>query len=251
MMPDADPSDFTRIFYGCDADEIAETVILTPIDKMLDSLKSRADEVKDLGGFNKGFNANIGGTPVSVYNSRIGSPVASDCAYYLRFTPCKNIIYTGLIGALQHHIRIGDLILPTAALRGEGASKYFIEETYPAVADFRLLRAVSSTLEEVYADSDMDVHIGPIYTTDSFAAETKEFLELWRSRNLLGVEMETSAIFTVASIYGMKAAAIHVVSDNPVTKKSFFDPIPESDKKRRVECEDLLIESLIRLVSRI
>ncbi len=251
MMPNADPSEFTQVFFGCDADEIAEAVILTPLDKTLDSLKSRADEVRDLEGFNKGFNANIGGTPVSVYDSRIGSPVASDCVYYLRFTPCKKIIYTGMIGALQHQIRIGDLILPTAALRGEGASKYFIEETYPAVADFRLLRVVSSTLEDVYADSDIDIHIGPIYTTDSFAAETKEFLELWRSRNLLGVEMETSAIFTVASVYGMKAAAIHVVSDNPVAKKSFFDPLPESDKKRRVKCEDLLTESLIRLVSQI
>ena len=177
--------------------------------------------------------------------------MASDCTYYLRFTPCRNIVYTGLIGALQPDIRIGDLIVPTAALRGEGSTKYFIEESYPAVADFGLLRAISTTLDEVYVDCDIDIHYGPIYTTDSFAAETKEFLDLWQSRNLLGIEMETSAIYTIANLYGMKSASIHVVSDNPVVKKSFFDPIPDADRKRREESTNLLIESLVKLVSRI
>lgn len=251
MMPEGDPSAFTRLIYGCEADDVAEVVILSPIDVMLDAIKSRLGDLEGYGGFIEGYNGDLGGTHVSVFNSRVGSPAASDCAYYLRFTPCKNIIYTGLIGALQPHIRVGDLIVPTAALRGEGTSKYFIEESYPAVADFGLLRTMSLTLDEVYDDHDLDIHYGPIYTTDSFAAETQEFLELWRSRNLLGIEMETSAIYVIASLFGMKAAAVHVVSDNPVVKKSFFDPLTDADKKRRELCTDLLIESLVRLVSRI
>jgi uridine phosphorylase len=251
MMPEGNPSAFTRTFYGCEADEVAEIVILTPMDETIEALKLRAEDVRELGGFNKGFGAVIKGTSVSVFNSRVGSPVASDCTYYLRFTPCRSIIYTGLIGALQHHIRVGDLIVPTAALRGEGSTRYFVDEIYPAVADFGLLRAMSSTLEEVYVDCDVNAYYGPIYTTDSFAAETKEFLELWRSRNLLGIEMETSAIYTVASLYGIRAAAIHVVSDNPLTEKSFFDPIPDEDRDRRALCADRLIEALIRFIAKI
>ena len=81
--------------------------------------------------------------PPSVINSQVGSPVACDCVYFLRFTPCRNILYTGLIGALQPEIRVGDLIVPTAALRGV-ASKYFVDESYPPVADFQLLKALSS-----------------------------------------------------------------------------------------------------------
>ncbi len=251
MMPEGDPSAFTRTFYGCNADEVAEIVILTPMDETVEALKLRAEGVSEIEGFNKGFCAAINGTGVSVFNSRVGSPVASDCAYYLRFTPCRFIIYTGLIGALQHHIRVGDLIVPTAALRGEGSSRYFVDEIYPAVADFGLLRAVSSTLEKVYVGCDIETYYGPVYTTDSFATETNEFLELWRSRNLLGIEMETSAIYTVASIYGIRAAAVHIVSDNPLKKKSFFDPIPEEDKNRRALCADRLIEALIRLIAKI
>ncbi len=251
MMHEGDPNAFTRVLYGCDADEVAEVVILTPLDAMIEALKHGSEGVKEYGGFIEGYNADIGGTHVSVFNSRVGSPAASDCAYYLRFTPCRCIVYTGLIGALQSHVRIGDLIVPTAALRGEGSSRYFIEESYPAVADFGLLRAMSSTLDEVYFYSDIGIHYGPIYTTDSFAAETREFIELWQSRNLLGIEMETSVIYVIASLFGMRAAAVHVVSDNPVTKKSFFDPIPDADKERREECTNLLIESLSKLVSRI
>ncbi len=249
-MPEGDPSVFTRSLYGCEADEVAETVLLTPFDDTVGALRQRAEAAKEFEGFFRGFTARLGGREVSVFNSRIGSPSASDCVYYLRFTPCRRIVYTGIIGALQRRIRIGDLIVPTAAFRGEGASRYFVEEAYPAVADFGLLRDLASALEEVYAGADIDIHYGPIYTTDSFAAETEEFLRRWQSRNLLGIEMETSAIYTIATLYGMRAAAVHIVSDNPVAERSFFHLIPKEDKTRRRACQDLLIEALVRLIAR-
>jgi len=250
-MPDGDPGSFTRVTYGCEANEVAETLLMTPFNRNLEALKSRAENVGELNGFYRGFTAYLEDREVSAFNSMIGSPSAGDCTYFLRFTPCRNIIYTGSIGALQQQMRIGDLIVPTAALRGEGTSRYFVDEAYPAVADFTLLRAIATTLEEVYADSESAIHIGAIYTTDSFAAETKEFLRHWKSRNLLGIEMETSVIYTIAGLYGMRAAAIHIVSDNPVAKKSLFHSIPVEDKNRRRACEDLLIEALVRLITRI
>ena len=251
MMPEGDASAFTRVLYGCEADEIAEIVLLTPMDSFLEALMLRAGDVREFKGFNNGFNGTFGETRVSIFNSRIGSPVASDCTYYLRFTSCRSIIYAGLIGALQPTIRVGDIIVPTAALRGEGASKYFIDEAYPAVADFGLLRTLSSILGEAYAGRDIDVHYGPIYTTDSFAAETKEFLEHWRSMNLLGIEMETSAVYTIAGMHGIKAASVHVVSDNPVAKKSFFDPISDEERERRRASTELLMDALAGLVCKI
>jgi uridine phosphorylase len=250
-MPEGDPSVFTRVLYGCESDEVAEIVILTPLDDVIEALRRCSQGARDLSGFCQGFRARLDGADISVFNSRVGSPMASDCAYFLRFTPCKNIIYTGLIGGLQPHIRVGDLIVPTAACRGEGASKYFVDEAYPAVADYKLLWTLSSTLDEVYEGCDVNIYYGPIYTTDSFAAETDEFLERWRSMKVLGIEMETSAIYTVASVYGMRAAAVHVVSDNPVAEKSFFHRFEEPDKNRRKLCEGLLIKALVKLVAAI
>ncbi|MGD2142359.1 MAG: hypothetical protein PVH79_02635 [Candidatus Bathyarchaeota archaeon] len=251
MMPEGNHDEFTEVLYGCRADEITKVVILTPITSVIETLKKKASEIVDLKGFNWGFKGLIDGVEATVLNSRIGSPTASDCAYYLRFTACHNIIYTGLIGSLQPEIRVGDLIVPTAALRGEGASKYFVDEAYPAVADFQLLRKLASTLENAYLETDVEVHYGPIYTTDSFAAETPEFLKLWSSRRLLGIEMETSAIYVIASMYGMRAASVHVVSDNPITKMSFFDDVPEEDMLRRRKCMDILIEALVDFLKKI
>ena len=249
MMPKGDPSSFTRVLYGCDADDVAETVLMTPIKDWWSALRDRSDDVEEYSGFNQGFRGVLGGVEVSVFDSRVGSPVALDCAYYLRFTPCRKIIFNGLIGALQPSIKVGDVIVPTAALRGEGASKYFVEESYPAVANFGLLRSLASTLDDVYGGTDHEVHYGPIYTTDAFAAETDEFLELWRSRNLLGIEMETSVVYTVAALYGMRAVSFHVVSDNPLLKKSFFDPLTEGERRRREECTELLFAALEKLVN--
>jgi len=251
LMPDGDPSSFTRVLYGCDADDVAEIVLMTPIKDWWETLKLRSDGVEEFNGFNRGFNGVFGGVEVSVFDSRVGSPVVLDCAYYLRFTPCRKIVFNGLIGALQPPIRVGDVIVPTAALRGEGASKYFVEELYPAVADFELLRSLASTLDDVYGATDHTVHYGPVYTTDAFAAETDEFLEVWRDRNLLGIEMETSVVYTIAALYGMKAVSFHVVSDNPLLKKSFFDPLTIDEKRRREECTELLFDALEKYVGAI
>ena len=177
MMPEGSPSEFTRTLYGCEPEDISEVLILTPYDSTLEDLKSRADRVKEFGGFCAGFTGQFNGSRGTVLNSRIGSPAASDCAYYLRFTPCRIIIYTGLIGSLQPDVRVGDIVVPTAALRGEGASKYYVDEAYPTVADFRLLRIISAVIEKAFLDTETELHYGPIYTTDAFAAETREFLE--------------------------------------------------------------------------
>ena len=251
MMPEGDPGEFTRVLYGCEADEVSEIVLMTHINDWWEALRLRVEGMKEFRGFNRGFRGELGGKEVTVLDSRIGSPLALDCTYYLRFTPCRKIVYNGLIGALQPEIGIGDVIVPTAALRGEGASKYFVDEAYPAVADFGLLRALSAVLDEVYSDTGIAVHYGPIYTTDAFAAETPAFLEEWRKRNLLGIEMETSVIYTVAALYGMRAASFHVVSDNPVMKRSLFDPPSEEERARRLRSTGLLYEALERLVARI
>ena len=204
MMPEGSPSEFTKRLYGCEPEDISEVVIMTPFDSTLEGLREKADDVKEFKGFITGFTGQFNGSQGTVLNCRIGSPAASDCTYFLRFTPCRSIIYTGLIGALQPAIRVGDVIVPTAAFRGEGASKYFVDEAYPAVADFKLLQTVSAVLESAFRDTEMGLHYGPIYTTDAFAAETKEFLEAWSERQLLGIEMETSAIYVLASLYGKK-----------------------------------------------
>ena len=249
MMPERSPGEFTRTLYGCEPGDISEIVIMTPFDSTLEDLKGKAENVTEFSGFITGFTGHFNGSQSTVLNCRMGSPAASDCTYFLKFTPCTRIIYTGLIGALQPEISVGDIIVPTAAFRGEGASQYFVDKAYPAVADFRLLQTISTVLENAFKDSETELHYGPIYTTDAFAAETKEFLEEWSARKLLGIEMETSAIYVLSSLYGIQAASIHIVSDNPVMHKSFFEKPSDGDIEKREKCYDLLLDVLVELVA--
>ncbi len=248
VIPKGDPSIYTRSLYGCEAAEISDVVILTPIDDIIKGLRERSERIVELEGFFKGFHASIGGRQFTLFKSLIGSPGAGDCLYYLRFTPCRSVIYTGLIGALQDWIEVGDLIVSTSAYRGEGASRYFIDEAYPAAADFQLLRRLSEILDEIHEGREIRIHYGAIYTTDSFASETDEFLERWRNRHLIGIDMETSAIYTIARLYGIKAVAMHLVSDNPIMGKTLFHTLPEGDKRRLERGKELLIEAAARLI---
>ena len=187
MIDEIDPEKFINEIYGCEPRDVAETVILTPGKKFFDGLKEKVDVKKEFKGFLEGFTGHYKGKRVSVIRSLVGSPVASDAAYFLRFTPCKNVIYSGAIGALKENIGIGDIIVPTGAVRGEGASKYHAEEWYPAVASFELLRTAAPILEESFSRLGVKVHYGIIYTTDSFAAETREFLENLAKMNIIGI----------------------------------------------------------------
>ncbi|MCW4021019.1 MAG: hypothetical protein NWF14_07330, partial [Candidatus Bathyarchaeota archaeon] len=93
------------------------------------------------------------------------------------------------------------------------------------------------------------VHYGVIYTTDSFAAETKEFLQKLQKMHIIGIEMETSSIFTIANLQSMNVMAIHVVSDNPIIGKSLVDPLPPEDKSRQKASKKALRNLILRIAA--
>jgi len=249
MIDEIEPEKFTRALYGCIPRDIGEIVVLTPGEKFAEDLKKKVEILKEFKGFLKGFTGHYKGKTVSVIRTLVGSPVASDSAFFLRFTSCRNLIYTGAVCALKENIKIGDVIIPTAAIRGEGASKYHAEEWYPAVANFDLLRKAAPIAEETFSKMGVNVHYGIICTTDSFAAETREFLEKLQKRHIIGIEMETSAIFTIANLQGMSVIAIHIVSDNPMVGKSLVEPLSPEDTSRQRTSTEALQDVILRIVA--
>ena len=69
--------------------------------------------------------------------------------------------------------------------------------------------------------------------------------------NIIGIEMETSAIFTIANLQGKHVAAIHVVSDNPLVGKSLVEPFSPEDRNRKEEATKLLQEVILRIAAEI
>jgi len=178
----------------------------------------------------KVVNATYDGTPLTICSTGIGCPSAAIAVEELENVGVDTVIRVGTTGALQSDIEIGDMIVATGAAKDEGTSKRYESETLPAVPDYHVLSALVDSAEE----NDEDVHVGPIASDDAFYAETDEYVAAWEEANILSVEMEAAAVFSLARRKGMRAGAICTVDGNLVegTQKSADgdEELPEKAK---------------------
>lgn len=133
-----------------------------------------------------------------------GSPQAVDTVETLAALGVKNIIAIGMCGAYNDNVAIGEIIAPQKAFVEEGTSLHyyeFIEESFPD-ADFLKMAVQSFNLADY-----------PIVSTDAVYRQTFNKEQLWREKGAVGVDMETSAIFSVAQYLGLKAVSLLMVSD--------------------------------------
>jgi AMP nucleosidase len=121
---------------------------------------------------------------------------------------------------------VGDLILPIAAIRGEGTSDDYMPPEVPALPAFALQKAISTTIR----DHDQDYWTGTVYTTNRRVWEHDEkFKKYLRKLRVMAVDMETATIFTAAFKNEIPAGALLLVSDIPMIPEGV--KTDESDKK--------------------
>ena len=164
-----------------------------------------------------GFTGTWKGQPVSVQGSGMGQP---SMAIYVNelFSEydVQTIVRVGSCGALTESVAIRDVVLASGACTDSGMNRHrFRGLDYAPVADFGLLRAAHDAAANL---PEVTTHVGLIYSSDSFynprAAElTKPLVD----HGVLAVEMEASALYTLAASYQRKALAICTVSDHIVT----------------------------------
>jgi purine-nucleoside phosphorylase len=164
-----------------------------------------------------GFTGTWRGQPVSVQGSGMGQP---SMAIYVNelFSEyeVQSVVRVGSCGALTERLALRDVVLASGACTDSGMNRLrFHGLDFAPVADFDLLRAAH---EAATAMTDVTTHVGLIYSSDSFynprAAElTKPLVD----HGVLAVEMEASALYTLAASYGRRALAICTVSDHIVT----------------------------------
>lgn len=164
-----------------------------------------------------GFTGTWQGHPVSVQGSGMGQP---SMAIYVNelFTEydVRQIIRVGSCGALTTDVAIRDLVIAQGACTDSSMNRHrFLGLDYAPIADFGLLRDAAAAAA---ARDDVTAHVGLIYSSDTFynprAAELGKPLV---DHGVLAIEMEASALYTLAASYGRKALAICTVSDHIVT----------------------------------
>jgi uridine phosphorylase len=157
-------------------------------------------------------NATYEGTPLTVCSTGIGCPSAAVAVEELSRVGVESLVRVGTCGALQRDVEIGDMVVATGAAKEEGTTKRYESAAYPATPSYDLLTA----LVEAAESNDEDVHVGPIVSDDAFYNENEAYVADWEAANLLAIEMEAAAIFTLARRKGMSAGAICTVDGNLV-----------------------------------
>ena len=161
--------------------------------------------VNDIRGVH-GYTGTWHGKRISVMASGMGQPSIGIYSYELfEFYGVESIIRIGSCGALQPGIRIGDLILAQGAVRDEGTSAAYVSRSYPAVSDAEML----CLCQEAAAKTGITTHTGIVRSHDSFYVDGQDAInEHWSGRGILGSDMETAALLTVAGLRGVKALSI-------------------------------------------
>lgn len=145
------------------------------------------------------------GVPITVTSTGIGGPSAAIAMEELIACGGEYFIRIGSGGAVQPYIKLGDLVIATAAVRDDGTTKMYIEEGYPAVADIKFTNIIIDICE----DLGYNYHYGIIRSHDSFYIDEEDvIMRYWKEKNVLSSDMESSTILTLAQLRGVKAGCI-------------------------------------------
>jgi purine-nucleoside phosphorylase len=233
------PSDGAGIFpavsthIGASPGEIAPTVLMPgdPLrakwiaETFLDDARCYS-EVRGM----YGFTGTWRGTPVSVQGSGMGQPSLAIYATELfrEYDDVASVIRVGSCGALTERLAIRDLVIASGACTDSSMNRIAFEGLdYAPVADFGLLRAA--------AEAAPEAHVGLIFSSDSFYAARPEPVSRMVDYGVLAVEMEASALYTLAAKHGRRALAVCTVSDHMVTGEETTSQEREQTFGRMVE----------------
>ncbi len=150
---------------------------------------------------------------ITIINFGMGSPNAATIMDLLSAISPKAVLFLGKCGGLKKKNKVGDLILPIAAIRGEGTSNDYFPPEVPALPAFALQKAVSTTIREY----GKDYWTGTVYTTNRRVWEhDKEFKEQLRALRCMAIDMETATLFITAFKNKIPSGALLLVSDMPM-----------------------------------
>lgn len=185
---------------------------------------------------------------ITIINFGMGSPNAATVMDCLSAITPEGVLFLGKCGGLKKKNTVGDLILPIAAIRGEGTSSDYFPAEVPSLPSFALQKAISTTIR----DYNQDYWTGTVYTTNRRVWEwDEEFKEYLRKIRAQAIDMETATIFTTAFFNKIPAGALLLVSDSPMVPEGVKTDVSDvSVTKNYVEQHlKIGIDSLKQLIN--
>ncbi len=175
----------------------------------------------------RSFSGKIEGETVIITSTGIGGPSAAIALEELALIGVKTAVRIGTCGGISEDVSCGDIVIPTAAIRMEGTSKEYAPVEYPACADFDVICALAGAAKR----NGVKYHTGVVQSKDSFygqhrpesmpvSYELENKWEAWKKLNVLASEMESAALFTVASVRRIKIGCVLHVMWNQAKEKT-------------------------------
>lgn len=185
---------------------------------------------------------------ITIINFGMGSPGAATIMDLLTAIEPEAVLFLGKCGGLKRRNKLGDLILPIAAIRGEGTSNDYFPPEVPAMPAFALQKAISTTIR----DYEVDYWTGTVYTTNRRVWEHDEDFKTYLQKvRAYAIDMETATIFTVGFYNKIPTGALLLVSDQPMIPEGV--KTEESDSKVTAQFVDthlkIGIDSLKQLIN--
>lgn len=150
-------------------------------------------------------------TPVTLMYSGMGSPAAANALEMASANGARRVVVFGACGGIDVGVGVGDLIVATGAVRGEGTSDYYAPPEFPAGFDLDLSARLWQGASDGYEGT---CHRGVVYTTDAGYRQGPEVYERFAGL-ILGVESECAAVAVAGARLGLEVAALLFCTDNP------------------------------------
>lgn len=222
-------------YTGKKLDEIGKFILLTNFQDYVESF-ARRFEVPIEGGNKNMPSATAEG--ITIINFGMGSPNAATIMDLLSAIKPKGVLFLGKCGGLKRKNKLGDLILPIAAIRSDGTSDDYLPPEVPALPAFNLQRAVSHILR----NSGQDYWTGVVFTTNRRVWEyDNRFKKYLTKTRAMAIDMETATLFTVGFANQIPTGALLLVSDQPMISTGV--KTTQSDLKVTTDFIDLHISA--------
>lgn len=230
------------IHIGAEKGDVAESVLLPgdPLrakfiaENFMDDIKCY-NEVRGMFGFTGKYK----GKRISVQGTGMGIPSISIYLNELITSyGVKNVIRVGSCGSLKKEIKVRDIVIAMSSGTDSSVNRHnFDGWDYAPTADFELLlRAYNKA-----RDMGINPHVGQIFSSDEFYRDNKDWWKKFADHGVLAVEMETTALYTLAAKYGVKGLTILTVSDNLVTSE---DTTSEEREKTFTDMIKIALEAI-------
>ena len=231
-------NDGTMHHLGIDESMVAKKVILTPDPLEIPFYAALLDDARKVGEYREyvTYTGSYKGEAVSVMSCGYGCMPMAIAVEELNHLGVEEVIKIAPCPALQPETKIGSLLAASGAVRGEGASREYIDISYPAVADMNLLSRILKTGA---------TEVGLFRSHDCASLETpwtdsgKERLSYWSKLGVEALDGETSSMFVVAGILKLRAASLALICENYATGEKMEDLTEAKKELFRLAAEAL------------